>query len=96
MLRCGIVRSGIVRNWGWAEGAEGAEGALFALGTDGALGAHCAEAVLGAPGADCAEGALGAEPTEGALGADCFGCAALIAGCVGSPRDSWLWPRFGT
>jgi hypothetical protein len=94
MVRCGIVRSGMVRSFGWADGAEAAEGALGALGADGALcavGADCAEGAFGALPADCAEaalGALGAKSAEGALGADCFGCAALVAGCAGNPHET--------
>jgi len=95
MLRCGMARSGMVRNWGWAEGAEGALSALGADGGLGALGAVCAEGAFGALGADCAEGvlgALGAESAEGALGADCFAYAAFVAACAGSPRGTLVLP----
>ncbi len=90
MVRWGIVRSGMVRGFGWADGAEAADGAFSALG---ALGADCAEGAFGALAADCAEaalGALGAESAEGALPVDCFACAALVAGCAGSPRGTPL------
>lgn len=85
MLRCWIVRSGIVRSWGWADGAEVAEGALTALGAD------AAEGEFGALLADSAEGALralGAESVEGALGVDWLVCAALVATCDEGPRGT--------